>query len=85
MEQIHNIVGFAGSAMIIIAYLLLQLKKLSSDHIVYTLLNLIGASAIIFSLYFDPNFSAFVVEGFWVLISLIGLYRFFFKKPGAQD
>ena len=80
MNEIHNYVGFLGSAMIIIAYLLLQIEKLSSDHIAYILLNLIGASAIIFSLYLEPNFSAFVVEAFWVVIRMIGLVRYFAKR-----
>ena len=79
MNEIHNYIGFGGSAMIIVAYLLLQIEKLSSDHIAYILLNLIGASAIIFSLYFEPNFSAFIVEAFWVLISFVGLFRYFAK------
>jgi hypothetical protein len=63
-----------------IAYLMLQLNKLSSAGLVYSLLNAIGASLIVVSLLYDFNFSALLMEVFWVLISLLGIYRYFRLK-----
>ncbi len=84
MGELHNLVGFAGTAMIILAYLLLQLEKLTIQDITYSLLNLIGALAILVSLYFEPNLPSFVIELFWVMISFVGVYRFFTKKQSRQ-
>lgn len=61
--------------MIIVAYLLLQMEKLTSNRLTYSLLNLAGASAITFSLCFDPNLPSIVIESFWILISLIGVVK----------
>ena len=84
MGELHNLVGFAGTAMIILAYLLLQLEKLTIQDITYSLLNLIGALAILVSLYFEPNLPSFVIELFWVMISFVGVYRFLIKKQSRQ-
>ena len=58
----HDIVGTLGVCIIIVTYLLLQLERIRSDQLLYSLLNAIGASLILVSLYFDFNFPSVVVE-----------------------
>jgi hypothetical protein len=70
-----DLAGFIGVLMIVIAYLLLQLEKLPSSSLSYSLLNAAGALLIILSLIFKFNLSAFIVEVFWFLISLLGLTK----------
>ena len=70
-----DLAGFIGVVLIIFAYLLLQLDKLPSSSPRYSLLNALGALLIIVSLVFKFNLSAFIVEAFWFLISLLGLWR----------
>src|SRR3982750_2333434 len=70
-----DVVGFIGVLLIVVAYLLLQLDKLPSSSAKYSLLNAGGALLIIVSLIFAFNLSAFIMEVFWVLISLLGLWR----------
>jgi len=70
-----DLAGFIGVVMIVIAYLLLQLDKLPSSSLSYSLLNAAGALLIIISLIFNFNLSAFIVEVFWFLISLLGLTK----------
>jgi hypothetical protein len=70
-----DLAGFIGVLLIVIAYLLLQLDKLPSSSPSYSLLNAVGALLIIVSLIFKFNLSAFMVEAFWFLISLLGLWR----------
>jgi len=77
MPSIHNIVGIAGVLLIVAAYLLLQAGKLSVKNIWYSLMNLVGALLITYSLFFDWNLSAFVIEIFWLLISTYGIIRYF--------
>lgn len=78
-----DLAGFVGVALIVIAYLLLQLNKLPSSAPAYSLLNAIGAFLVMVSLVFDFNLSAFLMEAFWFLISLFGLFRAIFSKSAA--
>lgn len=64
-----------GAALIVLSYLLLQVERLSSDDLSYSVLNAVGASMILYSLCFDFNLAALLMEGFWVLISLFGIWR----------
>jgi hypothetical protein len=49
----------------------------------FSLLNAVGSLLIMFSLVFKFNVSAFLIEVFWFLISLIGLAKWLIsrKKP----
>lgn len=78
--QWFDFVGNIGVLLILITYLLLQLEKLNSHTITYCLLNAVGASAILFSLCFQFNLSAFLIEFFWLLISIIGIIKILFKN-----
>ena len=70
-----DFIGNIGVALILVAYLLLQFERIDSRKVPYSLMNGAGAALILFSLYFDFNLSAFVIEFFWLLISVIGLLR----------
>ena len=78
-----DFLGNIGVVFIIIDYLLLQLNRISSNSLSYSLLNAVGASLIIISLISNFNLSAFIMEATWVLISLFGLYRYF--RPAATE
>lgn len=71
----YDVIGNAGVAMILIAYLLVQLDRLDARGVAYSLVNAVGASLVVVSLVVDFNLSAFIVEVFWALISLYGLVR----------
>jgi multidrug transporter EmrE-like cation transporter len=75
-----DLIGNVGVVILIITFLMLQLNKLPSDGLAYSLLNAIGASLIVVSLLFDFNLSALLMEVFWVLISFVGIYRYFRLK-----
>ncbi len=76
-----DFLGNVGVVLIIVDYLLLQLNRLSSNSLSYSLLNAVGASLIIISLLSSFNLSAFIMEAVWVVISLFGLYRYFRPQP----
>ena len=78
----YDLAGNIGVLMMVIAYLLLQLEKLSSTAVSYLLLNAAGAVLVIVSLTFHFNLSAFLMEVFWLLISLFGLTK---HRKGKQQ
>ena len=73
-------IGLIGVVLIMGAYLMLQLEKLRSTALSYSVLNAIGASMIVASLFVNFNLSAMLMEVFWVLISFIGIGRHFRLK-----
>ncbi len=76
---IYDLIGSVGVGIIILTYVLLQTGKVKSESLVYSVLNGLGAGLIVFSLIFNFNFSAFVVESLWVLISIYGIGKYFLK------
>lgn len=80
-----DLVGNIGVLLMVVAYLLLQLEKLSSSAVSYLLLNAAGAVLVIISLMFRFNFSAFLMEAFWLLISLYGLTKTLLSKRSSTS
>jgi hypothetical protein len=77
----YDILGTIGVTVIIVTYVMLQLERIRSEQLLYSLLNAIGATLIIISLIFNFNFPAFAVEFFWLLISLFGIGKYLLRKP----
>jgi hypothetical protein len=75
-----DFIGNIGVVVLMAAYLMLQLNKLRSDGLAYSVLNAAGASLIVISLLYDFNLSALLMEVFWILISFVGIYRYFRLK-----
>jgi len=78
--DLFDLAGFIGVLLIVIAYLLLQLDKLPSSSLSFSLLNAAGSLLIMFSLVFKFNVSAFLIEVFWFLISLLGLTKWLMAR-----
>jgi hypothetical protein len=76
----YDFVGSIGVAIIILTYIALQIEKIRSETLLYSVLNALGASLILISLFYSFNFSAFIVEFFWLLISLFGIGKYFLKR-----
>lgn len=68
-------IGFLGVALLIGAYAALQFGKLSAEAPLYSAANALAALLIGFSLIFSFNAASMVIEIFWFVISLVGLYR----------
>ena len=62
--------------MVVCSYLMLQLDRIASESISYSLLNAVGAGLILYSLVFDFNLAAVIIEVFWVMISMIGVWKY---------
>ena len=68
--------GNVGVALMVLGYLLLQAEKVRSSDLSYSLMNGIGALLVLISLLYRFNLSAFLVEAFWLLISIYSLIKF---------
>ena len=81
---IADATGAIGAALLISTYFLLQMGRLEGRSLSYSLLNAVGAGLIIVSLYYDFSLAAFIIELFWLLISLMGIYRAIVNRADAQ-
>ncbi|MCG8465214.1 MAG: hypothetical protein MI750_10245 [Xanthomonadales bacterium] len=70
--SMYDLMGSIGAALIVWAYWALQTERLKASTPQYSLVNAVGSALILLSLYFEFNFSAFLIELFWLLISLRG-------------
>jgi len=76
----YDILGTGGVATIVTTYILLQLERVRSEQLIYSMLNAVGAALILISLYYSFNFPSFIVEFFWLLISLFGMSKALLRR-----
>ena len=70
----HDFFGNLGVLLIISSYFWMQIGRISGQSPLYSLVNAIGAALVLVSLYYEFNLSAALIESFWLLISLLGLF-----------
>lgn len=83
--DIFQWLGFIGMVFIVWAYLILQIGKHSIDSLYYQLLNLIGAVLLLISLFVHFNLGSFLIEVFWIVITIYGLYKIWIKKESKKS
>lgn len=71
----HDLIGNLGVFAVLASYLLLQAEKMAPNSISYSLINAVGAVLILYSLSFDFNLSAVIIETVWFMISVYGIWR----------
>ena len=72
---IFDFIGNVGVTILIATYFSLIHGKIKADDIWYSLLNLGSALLITVSLIATFNLSSFIIEIFWISISLYGIWK----------
>ena len=73
-------IGVVGVVAVTIVYFMLSLGKIDADGWWYPFINLMGAGLIVFSLIYDWNLAAFLMETSWVAISLFSCVKFLTRR-----
>ncbi|SLN14014.1 hypothetical protein TRL7639_00189 [Falsiruegeria litorea R37] len=68
-------VGTLGTLIIALAYFATQMRYLNSDDLLFPLVNLLGALLLIYSLSHNFNLASVLMEGFWIIISIVGIVQ----------
>jgi hypothetical protein len=68
-------IGFAGVALLLIAFFLNLFKLLRADHFAYLALNMIGAGLACLSSYLIAFMPFVLLEGTWALVAAVALAR----------
>lgn len=82
----HDIVGFTGATIILVAYFALQIEKISAHSLLYSTANVVGSVMIIYTLMHAWNFTAFFIEIVWLAVSVMGMIKCMMSRnPAASE
>ena len=75
--SLADAIGSLGALVVVAAYFATQMRMMNSNDLAFPVLNLAGSILIVYSLLQNFNLASMLIEGFWILISLIGIVQFF--------
>ncbi|NOD78262.1 hypothetical protein [Ruegeria sp. HKCCD4332] len=74
---IVDAIGSFGALIVVAAYFATQMRMMNSDDLAFPVVNLLGSLLIVCSLLENFNLASMLIEGFWILISIIGIIQHF--------
>lgn len=69
--------GWIGTILIVLAYVLLSCHYVNGESRVYHLINLFGAIGIGINVFYREDWSTFVLEVIWATIATVSLYSLY--------
>ncbi|TBR38844.1 MULTISPECIES: CBU_0592 family membrane protein [Dyella] len=70
----HDWAGYIGVVLVLLAFLLLQARKVHGNGIVFQLMNVLGAIGVMLSLLFGVmNWPSFMMQVAWLAIGVYGI------------
>ena len=84
MSAVLQGIGVLGTCVILLTYFLVQAGRIDVNRLPYSMLNLLGALAIVVSLSDAFNLPSLILELAWAMISLYGIYRVLRNRAQGQ-
>ncbi len=84
-DIIYQIIGWSGSALLIIAYVLVSSKKLGPESVQYQLINLGGALCLLIYALYTVAYPFVLVNFIWLIIGLNFLYKIYRKADKTKS
>jgi hypothetical protein len=78
-----EIVGWAGAALILLAYLLLSAGRLTGQSLVYQGMNIVGAAGFVINGWWHGALPSASLNVLWLLIGAVASWRIL-KKRGSS-
>ena len=75
-----DVAGVVGVGLVLVAYAGATTGRLDPKRAPALLANLVGAGLILWSLAYEFNLSAFLMEATWAAVALFGLARLAFRR-----
>jgi|WetSurMetagenome_2_1015567.scaffolds.fasta_scaffold65632_2 hypothetical protein len=85
MIDAFSLAGWLGMFLIILAYLLLSLKKLKFNSVPYNLLNLFGGIGMLINAFYTRFWPVVILNIFWSGIAIFSIYKIITIKPTYKD
>ena len=80
LQNIGHAIGLVGMICVVLAYLAVERDWLNNKDIQFYIINLIGAILLLLSLLINFNLGSFVIEIFWITISMMGIVNYYKTK-----
>lgn len=79
-------ISVVGAVLILLAFTLLQAKKVPAESYPYQLMNLGGGAALLIVALVERQIGFIMLEGAWTILSIIGLWRLAFstRQTGVE-
>ena len=81
---IVDAIGSFGALIVVAAYFATQMRMMNSDDLAFPVVNLLGSVLIVYSLVYNFNLASMLIEGFWILISVIGIIQYFRLRRASE-
>ena len=78
--NLNDWIGFTGVAILLLAFLLNLLKKISSNSLPYILMNIVGAGLACLASWLIQYIPFVILEATWTIVSVIALISYFRKN-----
>lgn len=75
MMTYSDIIGSIGVFILLLAFVLNLLSKISRDSLSYILMNIIGAGLACYASYLINYLPFIILEGVWTLVSILALIK----------
>ena len=75
MELFAQVIGWIGTALILLAYALVSSKKVNGSNKMYQAMNLLGAVGVGVNVFYQHAWPAFALQIVWGLIAIVALFR----------
>ena len=84
-QLIVETVGWAGAALILLAYLLLSAGKLTGQSLTYQAMNVLGAAGFIVNGWWHRALPSAVLNVLWLLIGVLASWRILKRKGSSTS
>ena len=85
VELAVETVGWAGAALILIAYLLLSAGKLTGQSLAYQAMNVLGAAGFIINGWWHRALPSAVLNVLWLLSGVLASWRILKRKGSSTS
>ena len=85
LELAVEVVGWAGAALILLAYLLLSAGKLTGQSLVYQGMNVVGAAGFVVNGWWHGALPSASLNVLWLLIGAVASWRILKKRSSSTS
>tara|TARA_Y100001001_G_scaffold92162_1_gene90029 strand:+ start:476 stop:763 length:288 start_codon:yes stop_codon:yes gene_type:complete len=78
------LLGYIGTFLYVLSYVLLNAKKVEGNSIYYIGMNGAAASLVLISMIEEWNGPSAIIQGTWVVISLVGITRILISSSSKE-
>lgn len=80
MKLAIDIIGWSGSAMIVIAYILISMHRVDAGTIIYQIMNIAGSALLIIHTVYYHTVPAAALNVVWLCVGIIAIIRIWKRK-----